>query len=564
MPPKECPICIEKFNKVNRKEIQCSSCQHTCCRSCVEAYILSITAEPCCLNCKKEWSMEFIRDNMTKTFCDTKLKEHRENILYDREKSLLPATQGYIQMLKEKNRISERISQIWKLRSELDKQIENEKERLRNIEKTDADVSKTKFVRACPMPDCRGFLSTSYKCGTCNVWACPDCKEIKGFAKDTAHTCDPEILKSVKAIESETKPCPNCAVPIHKIDGCFKGDTPFVSYTSNDKPKLAKDIKVGDVLYGHDGKPRTVISTMSGIDEMYKVSQSSGMDYIVNSKHKLVLVDTYCDAPLLLNPVEYLALPEEERVFLRGIKYGAEYHTKITVEPIGQDTYYGFMVSDNPLILLEDFTVVHNCNQFFCTACNTVFDWKTGKITVGGPIHNPHYFEWIRNNGGNVRQIGDAPCGGLPYAFRYTKAIECYKEHYDYLIHIYRITAEINDYWVGRYPVTSSLHGNRDLRANFLMNYITEEEFKRQLQIREKKIQKNTAIRQVLDTFNTVATENVIAIFEYSATKRNISNVLEQIEKVREYTNTCLLNVGKKFNCTVPQIQPDWKRVITK
>ena len=560
--PIECPICIEKFNRSNRKEIVCSFCQHTSCRTCTETYILNSTAEPSCMNCKKDWSVDFVRDNMTKTFCETKLKEHRENILYDREKSLLPATQGYIQMLKEKNRISERISELWRLRNDIEKQIDEEKRRIREIENTDTTVSKQKFVRPCPMTNCRGFLSTSYKCGTCNVWVCPDCKEIKGFNKDTAHTCDPETIKSIKAIESETKPCPNCGVSIFKIDGCFTANTPIKTMT--DTPKLAKDICVGDIVLGHDGKPRDVIKTVSGEDEMFEVTQSSGMTYIVNSKHKLVLLDTYSNAILLLTPREYLYLPETEKAYMRGIRFGIENYPTINVKSIGRGIYYGFMVSGNPLILLNDFTVVHNCNQFFCTACNTVFDWKTGKITVGGPVHNPHYFEWVRNNGGNVRQIGDAPCGGLPYAYRYTKAIEFYKDQYDMLINIFRITGEVQDYWIRKYPTTSSLHGNRDLRVSFLLNSISEEEFKKQLQIREKKIFKNTSIRQVLDTFNTVATENVIAIYEAALGKKEISTYLTQMEKIREYTNTCLLDVGRKFNCNVPQIQPDWKKVITK
>lgn len=562
MQSKECPICIEKFNKSNRKEIVCSSCQHSCCRTCVETYILSTSVEPCCLNCKKEWSLDFVRDNMTRTFCDTKLKEHRENILYEREKSLLPSTQGIIQVIKEKNKISDRISELWRLRNDIEKQIEAEKARIRELDESNVDTAKQKFIRPCPMPECRGFLSTSYKCGTCNTWVCPDCKEIKGFQKDTIHTCDPEILKSIKAIESDTKPCPNCGVSIYKIDGCFKGDTPLLTMTNT--IKLAKDICIGDILRGFDDKPRKVIMTLSGEDEMYEVTQSNGMSYIVNSKHQLALVDTYARAMMIMTPEQYIELPDFDKKYLKGLKYKNNNYSDITVKPIGIGEYYGFMVEGNPLILLQDLTIVHNCNQFFCTSCNTVFDWKTGKITVGGPVHNPHYFEWVRNNGGNVRQIGDAPCGGLPPIFRYIKLVENYKEKYNLLIDMYRITAEMTDWWVARYPVTSSLHGNRDLRVDFLLHRITEDEFKRQLQIREKKITKNTAIRQVLDTFNTVATENILAIYDGINVRRDINVNIFQMEKIREYANTCLINVGKKFKCTVPQIQDDWKRVVTR
>ena len=40
---------------------------------------------------------EFLDKNLTRTFCDTKLKLHRQTILLDREKALLPATQNHVQ-----------------------------------------------------------------------------------------------------------------------------------------------------------------------------------------------------------------------------------------------------------------------------------------------------------------------------------------------------------------------------------------------------------------------------------------------------------------------------------
>jgi hypothetical protein len=302
---------------------------------------------------------------------------------------------------------------------------------------------------------------------------------------------------------------------------------------------------------------------MEGEDELYEVKQSCGMSYTINSKHKLVLLDTYSNAVLIISPQEYFELKEEERIYLRGIKYGAENYPIITIRNVGIGTYFGFMVEGNPLVLLEDFTVIHNCNQFFCTSCNTVFDWKTGKIVVGGPVHNPHYFEWVRKNGGNVRQLGDEPCGGLPYLFRFTENVKYYKENYDLILNIYRITAEIIDWWRGRYPVTSSLHGNRDLRVKYLMNELDDEEFKKQLQIREKKIIKNTAIRQVLDMFIAVAIENIIVINDAKLTKSDIMINIKQLQEIREYTNSCLVNVGKKYTCTVPQILEGWNKVVT-
>lgn len=82
------------------------------------------------------------------------------------------------------------------------------------------ETEKRAFVRACPAADCRGFLSTAWKCGLCNVWVCPDCHDIKKEQKDDSHKCDPGAIETAKLLAKEAKPCPKCAAQISKIDGC--------------------------------------------------------------------------------------------------------------------------------------------------------------------------------------------------------------------------------------------------------------------------------------------------------------------------------------------------------
>jgi hypothetical protein len=57
----------------------------------------------------------------------------------------------------------------------------------------------------------------------------------------------------------------------------------------NGEVKMAKEIKVGDLLMGDDGTEREVFSLFSGEDEMYKIIPSEGRSYIVNSQHILTL-----------------------------------------------------------------------------------------------------------------------------------------------------------------------------------------------------------------------------------------------------------------------------------
>ena len=53
------------------------------------------------------------------------------------------------------------------------------------------------------------------------------------------------------------------------------------------KIKNVEDIKIGDTLIGNDGEKRKVLKLFNGTDQMYKVKQGTGNDYVVNSEHTL-------------------------------------------------------------------------------------------------------------------------------------------------------------------------------------------------------------------------------------------------------------------------------------
>jgi hypothetical protein len=79
---------------------------------------------------------------------------------------------------------------------------------------------RREFIMKCADEECRGFLSSSYKCGTCEKWTCSQCLVVVGKDKDVPHTCDPNTVETAKTIKTETHPCPKCGTRIFKIDGC--------------------------------------------------------------------------------------------------------------------------------------------------------------------------------------------------------------------------------------------------------------------------------------------------------------------------------------------------------
>ena len=102
------------------------------------------------------------------------------------------------------------------------------------------------FIRHCPGADCRGFLSTQWKCGLCDVQVCSKCHAVTDSAAGT-HTCNPDEVASAEFLMKDTKPCPTCATPIHRIMGC---DQMFCTVCHT-----AFDYKTGTIAHGNIHNP---------------------------------------------------------------------------------------------------------------------------------------------------------------------------------------------------------------------------------------------------------------------------------------------------------------------
>ena len=71
------------------------------------------------------------------------------------------------------------------------------------------------------------------------------------------------------------------------IGKCFQKDTPILM--SDGSIRMVQDVKVGDLLMGDDSTPRRVLSLGGGRDTMYKITDTRGDSYTVNSEHILCL-----------------------------------------------------------------------------------------------------------------------------------------------------------------------------------------------------------------------------------------------------------------------------------
>jgi len=151
------------------------------------------------------------------------LKSHREYILFNRQLSLLPQTQGAVESYRECEELTQNIKSLeeqishlshLKLRAEGSWRYHNA---VWHGYSTGQPQVRREFVRRCPCDGCKGFLSTAWKCGVCSKHICKECNEEK---EGDEHVCKPENVETVKLLNKDTKGCPKCGTLIFKISGC--------------------------------------------------------------------------------------------------------------------------------------------------------------------------------------------------------------------------------------------------------------------------------------------------------------------------------------------------------
>ena len=618
----ECPLCIESYNRQRHASVQCRACDYTACRECIKRYLLDSTLEPTCMKCKIAWTPEFIRTVMPKSFLNQEYKRHRENMLLSLEESLLPETQAYANFQKEMDREWDELMQLRQLIRTLkeDYNIKSNRYYRTYSRGYQSTHDKRQFVMKCPSNECRGFLSTQYKCGQCSQTFCKQCHAHKPSGEE--HTCREDDVKTVELLHDNTKRCPKCSISIFKVDGCFAADTPI--RMSDGERKMSQDIVVGDVLMGDDGTPRTVTRVMRGEDSLYSVTPPVGSSYVVNSQHTLVLKyrrdkkvswfnrkkawnvtwydrERHCERSRFFHaehhnreqakqdalafmdgmtfPEEiemtvrtYMTLPSFLQRNLRGIRRVTttttsssseevmELRNRITIEKCAENgTYYGWEVDGNHRFLHEDGTVLSNCSQMWCTECQTAFSWDTGKI-INGVIHNPHYFEWQRRQNEEdegQQQHHDRMCRDDRIpSIRRFRFLD-FPQQSKVVLLIQALTHVQEVTLPSLVQEDDQFVRNRDIRVEYLNQTISRERFKWVIQKRDKAMQKKTMMAMVWQMF----VMSYVDLLHNLQINKDFVEFERQSENILAYVNEEFARIGTLYNAKVRYLNDRWQLV---
>ena len=185
-------------------------------------------------------------------------------------------------------------------------------------------------------------------------------------------------------------------------------------------------------------------------------------------------------------------------------------------------------------------TMIHKidgCAQMWCTNCNTAFDWRTGNL-VKGRIHNPHFFEFKKRS----REHGDIPCGGRPSISELSDK-KASDEILDLLITLHRIDNEL----IHRYGDIYD-DDNHHLRISYMLNSISEYEFKKELQKRDKQKCKNTDVRNIYELFTNSVSDLLRQWILY-----NDIDVIQHVKELLDYSNDIIDTIRKRYNSKLPR-----------
>ncbi len=227
-----CYICNKYYMDL---QPSCNNCNIIICNYCLPIY--SVCNNKKCCNCSDDLDLEFIKQHIPCTFYNKFIKERKKSLPKEEQVLRINVFSKILELIKNKiilnHKLIELAIEILKISGEI----------------TVANKIKDKvvFVKKCPNNDCRGFLSSSWKCGLCEKFFCKDCHKEKNGKNNEEHVCDESEKATVAMLKKDTKPCPQCGMPIDRYTGCSQVWTPCC--------KIAFDWNTGKIDNGRIHSP---------------------------------------------------------------------------------------------------------------------------------------------------------------------------------------------------------------------------------------------------------------------------------------------------------------------
>jgi len=513
---KECEICASKYTPYMRRAIKCEYCEFEACKECCSTYLLNVNT-PGCMSpvCTGIWSREFISDSLTKVFATTKLRPHKANMLYQEQLTWMPDTQVEVEEDRRQNRIRNEIYALEAkkrvLKASLHDQISVLGARWRENVAEIRDIEHKMYVLK------RELKRERYKAER-----------------------NEDLIETVKTQVREYK---RIVVSLNKVHavlyGKFLKDQTELTATTIG-PQL-DELTVQIEILNQQRQDKTPAAAKSQFVRKCADPECHGF---LSTRWKCGL----CDKWTCSDCHEIKAGGDHEE----NDDHKCDPNNVATAQLLSKDTK-GCPKCQTPI------THDGGCDQMWCVQCHVAFSWKTGQIET--KIHNPHYYEWRRKNGGLAREPGDIVCGNeLNHELSNTIRKALLEKHYQTVSDFNNVCLYISD------VVRNCLHlqyviiptfrqgNNRTfaLRTNchrkaYLTKEYSLEKFKEQVERLDRKVSLDTENDQVT-TLLLDAVKDILFRFKASAESDNCDlKILEEIHELVKYANRCLMRIGVSY-----------------
>jgi hypothetical protein len=480
-----CPVCYDPYTNVLRKAVACPYCAHEACTLCVKQHLL-VQPQPCCMSCNAGWNREFIDSILTKTWRMGPLRQHRQDMLVDRERSLLPATQARMVADRERAEASSR-------RHVLTVRLHTAQDFLDRYAGTVAEVASTaQWIRdgrqtqpcsitqhPCVFPQGNGMHGSHHGslCSVCFASKCRVCERV--VARPGSHAlCVPGRRFGAQAAQDVVD-----AAERRVLDGLLQEQQRHEATVAEVLPLLAA---LGGA--GRRGEQEEQQHQRAAFVRACPVGSCRGF---LSTAWKCGMCATW-------------VCPQCHEV------KGATKDAAHACDPSMLESARLIEAETKPCpSCASRISRVSGCDQMFCTACNKPFSWRTGRA-INGPVHNPHFFEWQRREGvqgaaaaaNAIAACGDANHINLPtfgyysLMLRHTSMTEEDMSLYQRVAHMYHVEMDRLTRVLER-----NQHTYEALREAFLSNRIDEAEWKRKLFVTENDTERAQDMLDVVRMF---------------------------------------------------------------
>jgi hypothetical protein len=169
-------------------------------------------------------------------------------------------------------------------------------------------------------------------------------------------------------------------------------------------------------------------------------------------------------------------------------------------------------------------------------------------------LHNPHYYEWRRQNGGLDREPGDMQCGDVLGAEMATQLAQEFARHpsitntmageiYESIRRCIHISA------YNHVPVIPNYEEHRIL---YLNKAIDIDEFKNILIRSDKAYAKNQELYTVYGLL-TITYTDIMRRFKNNLAMSNMDmydlGILNEVRTIVDYVNGCFADIGYAYSC---------------